>query len=143
MADAAYQLTRRQGRRAVLVKVTSVGVDYETGERTQNATPINVRRVVRQPINYSRLIKAQATQQDIGDTLFIFWSPDIPGFTRLEVEDYIIMDGVKFQVRGSALEGTAFVVFAKEISGEEAPQVFSQSVSQTMLSEDADPTVTP
>lgn len=143
MTDVAYQLTRRQGRRAVLVKVTSVDVDYETGERTQNATAINVRRVVRQPIEYSRLIRAQAVQQDIGDTAFIFYSPDVPGFTRLETEDYIVMDGTKFQVRVTSLEGTSLVVLAKEIPGEEAPQVFDQSVSQSMLNETADPEVTP
>lgn len=143
MPDAAYALTRREGRTATIVQVPSVAADPETGAREQVSVVTNVRNVVKEPTAYSRILRAQATQQDVGTTTFIFWTRDIPAITRLEVEDYIIMGGVKHMVVTSAIERTSLVVTAKEIVGDEPTQEISLDLSQSMLSENATPTVTP
>jgi hypothetical protein len=67
------------------------------------------------PIQYSRLFRAQATQQRVGDTEFIIWFPDIEAvFTELQAEDQIVHGGRTYEVVSSAVEDTALVVMARE-----------------------------
>lgn len=136
MPDPVYLQTRRLGIRATVVQVTSVSANPETGVRTQTDTLTNVRNVVKEPTAYSRLIRSQATQQDIGSTTFIFWTRDIPSITRLEVEDYIVCGGVKYQVVTSSLEYNSLVITAKEIVGEVPIQEVKLDVNQSMLSDE-------
>ena len=143
MADAAYKLTRRKGRRATVVRVSSRTVDHLTGAKSDNTEVINVRLVVKEQTAYSRVIRAQATQETVGSTTFIFWTRDVP-FTRLNVEDYIIMDGIKHQVVTSVVEDTSLVVTAKEIVGVVPKQEMTLSLSNSLGVDQANtPDVTP
>lgn len=117
MADIAYFETRRKGRRTTIVQVGEVTANPETGERVGATTVTNVRLGLKEQTQYSRIIKAQACQQNVGMTTFIFWTRDIPSITRLDVEDYIIRDGVKYNVVSSVVEDTALVVTATEQQG--------------------------
>jgi hypothetical protein len=117
MADIAYFETRRKGRRTTIVQVGTVTANPETGERVGGTTVTNVRLGLKEQTAYKRIIKAQACQQDVGMTTFIFWTRDIPAITKLTVEDYIIRDGVKYNVVNSVVEDTALVVTAEEQGG--------------------------
>jgi hypothetical protein len=112
--DAAYALTRRRGLPAVVSRVTNSTANAETGAITDTVTSTTVRRVVKEPTRYGRLYRANATQQDIGETTFIFWLEDI-SFTKLDQEDYITQDGIRYDVVTSAVEETALVVTAREM----------------------------
>ena len=144
MSDIAYYETRRQGIRATIVRVPSATANPETGERVGSTQPINVRLVVKEQTSYQRLIKAQAAQQDIGSTTFIFWTRDIPGITRLDVEDYIIANGVKHQVVTSVVEGTSFVVTTNEHRGAVGKQQLSLDATNSLsVDQTNNPVVTP
>lgn len=132
MPDMAYFETRRKGRRATIVQVGDVTANAETGARVGATTVTNVRLVVKEQTQYSRIIKAQACQQNVGMTTFIFWTRDIPTIVRLDVEDYIIMGGVKHNVVSSVVEENAFVVTATEHQGAVGKQQITLGVSNSL-----------
>lgn len=140
MSDAAYKATRRKGKRATVVRVSSRTVDPLTGVKDDITTVTNIRLVVKEQTSYGRVIKARAAQQDVGSTTFIFWTRDVP-FTRLKVEDYIIMDGVKHQVVSSVVEDTSLVITANEIVGVVPKQEMTLSVSNSLSVDQTVPTV--
>lgn len=113
--DGGYALTRRRGRPGVVSRVTATVADPETGEKTETVVSATYRWVVKQPTQYHRLIRAEAVQQRIGDTTFIFWIKDVEAdFTTIRQEDWITFDGRRYEVVSSVIEDTAFVVTAKE-----------------------------
>lgn len=115
LTDGAYALTRRRGTTATVTRLGTSTANPETGVITDTVTTNTFRRVVKQPTQYHRIYRAQAAQQDIGETSFIFWLPDIAAyFTRLRQEDYITMGGVRYNVVTSVVEETALFVTARE-----------------------------
>jgi len=118
MPDAAYSLTRRKGIPVTIVDIHGVTADPKLGTRVEDKTPTVIRLVVKEPTSYARLIRAQAAQQDIGETTFIFWIGDISSIPRLTTEDYLIADNAKFQVVSTSVEDTSYIVTAKEVVGE-------------------------
>lgn len=131
MPDAAYAATRRKGKRATVVRLLSTVADPETGARDMQTELYNIRLVVKEQTSYGRVIKAKAVQQDVGFTTFIFWTRDVT-FIRLDVEDYIIMDGLKHQVVNSVVEDTSLVVTANEIVGAVPKQVLEALAAQSL-----------
>lgn len=112
--DAAYALTRRRGRTAEVHRVTDSTSDPETGDVTDTVDVTTVRWVAKEPTRYGRLYRANATQQDVGETTFIFWLEDI-SFTKLDQEDWIIQDDIRYDVVTSTVEETALVITAREM----------------------------
>lgn len=113
--DGAYALTRRHGTTATVTRLATSTANPETGENTDTVTNNTFRRVVKQPTQYHRIYRAQATQQDVGETTFIFWLKDVQSyFTRLRQEDYITFGGKRYNVVTSVVEETALVVTARE-----------------------------
>lgn len=140
MSDSIYNITRRLGRTATLVRVLGVTTEAETGERVQSSQTLNIRNVVKTPTQYTRLFSAKACAQDIGLTTFLFWTRDLPAAAlKLVAEDYIIMDGIKYQVVTSVVEATGLNVTANEVVGAAAVQVVSVDASNSMgLADDAE-----
>lgn len=144
MADVAYFETRRKGRRTTIVQVGSVTANPETGARVGATTVTNVRLGLKEQTAYHRIVKAQACQQDVGMTTFIFWTRDVPAITKLTVEDYIIRDGVKYNVVSSVIEDTALVVMATEQAGAIGKQEMQLAADNSLsLDQTNDPVVTP
>lgn len=113
--DGAYALTRRRGRLATVTRLTMNRAVPETGVRSDITEETIVRWAVKQPTAYHRLFRAEATQQRVGDTTFIFWLPDVQAsFTKLRQEDYITQDGVRYNVVSSTIEDNAFLVMVSE-----------------------------
>lgn len=113
--DGAYALTRRRGKTATVTRLTGHTADPETGAKTATETTTTVRWMFKQPTQYTRLYRAEATQTRIGDTTFIMWFQDVKNdFTKLEQEDYITYDGDRYEVVSSEVEDNAFVVTARK-----------------------------
>lgn len=132
MADMAYFETRRKGQRTSIVQVGTVTANPETGARVGGTTVTNVRLAVKEQTQYSRIIRAQACQQDVGMTTFIFWTRDVPLITKLTVEDYIIRDGVKYNIVSSVVEDTSLVITATEQAGAVGKQEINLGVSNSL-----------
>lgn len=114
--DAAYALTRRKGKPGVITQVLDSSANPETGQQIDTVKETSVRWMVKEPTSYTRIFRAQATQQDVGNTTFIMWSNDVPDITRLKQEAYIVFDdGIRYEVISSVIEETSFVVTANEI----------------------------
>ena len=115
--DAAYAITRRRGITATITRLTGHTADPETGDKTPTTVTTTVRWMFKQPTQYSRLFRAEATQQRVGDTTFVMWLPDVEtAFTSLRQEDYITYESKRYEVISSAIEDTAFVVTAREFA---------------------------
>lgn len=111
--DGAYALTRRRGKQATVTRLKLNRAVPETGVRHDLEEETVVRWVAKQPTNYTRLFRAEATQQRVGETMFIFWLPDVErSFTKLRQEDFITYDGARYNVVSSTIEDTAFLVTA-------------------------------
>jgi hypothetical protein len=112
-ADAAYSLTRRKGSPGTIVRVTGTTANPETGDKTESKEEVTVRWMVVEPVQYSRLIRAQAVQQDIGETQITIWTKDVC-FSSVSQEDYIVHDCKRFEIVSYVIEGTSFVIFVRE-----------------------------
>lgn len=114
--DAAYHLTRTKGKAGTVTQLTGDGTfNPETFATVPAETVHTVRWLYKEPTSYSRLIRANATKQRIGQTTFIMWAKDV-SFTRLDPDDFITQDGIDYQVRTSVIESeTSFVVTADEV----------------------------
>lgn len=114
--DPIYALTRRKGQTATVTRQTGNSFDATTGENTLTTSVTTCRWVAKEPTQYSRLVRATATQQRIGETTFIFWMRDIQNeFTELDPEDYITYDNVRYDVVSSERFETGLVVTATEL----------------------------
>ena len=116
--DAAYAQTRRRGKKGTITQVVSTSANPQTGQQTEQVKNTVVRWMVKDPTSYSRLYRAEATQQDVGDTTFTMWTGDeaVKDLTRLEQEDYITWaDGRRYEVVSTVIEDTSLVVTAKEM----------------------------
>ena len=114
--DTAYALTRRRGKLGTVNRLTGESANNpETGQVVHVVTQTQVRWMVKEPTRYSRLVRATATKQDIGQTTFIMWTEDLD-FTKLDPDDFITFAGLDYQVRTAAIEDdTSFVVTADEV----------------------------
>lgn len=140
MTETAYRATRRKGVKVTVVAHVTTSVNGTTGQRTSQTTVHNVRQVVVEPTTYSRTVKAQAAQQNIGPTTFIFWTRDIP-FRSLTQESYCAYDGKKFQVVSSTLEEDGLIITAKETVGDPPNPVVTINVSNSLgMSDSVDAT---
>lgn len=113
MTDPVYSLTRRRGSTAIVLVVTGVATNPETGAKTPTKTDYTVRWAVMGPTQFSRLIRAQASQQEIGTTTFTMYSKDL-SFSSLDQEAYITFGGRRYEVVSSELVDTAFIVTVRE-----------------------------
>lgn len=111
--DAAYALTRRRGKPGVITQVLDSSSNPETGLQTDTVKETSVRWMVKEPTSYTRIYRAQATQQDIGDTTFIIWVRDVP-MRKLRQEDFITFEDTRFEIVSSVVEETSFVITARE-----------------------------
>jgi len=118
-ADAAYALTRREGKLATVTVSVDAGYtfDPETGVETGGETTHSIRWVVKEPTQYKRIIAANAAESNIGDTTFVMWQGDTKNkFTRLDGEDFITFEGERYDVVSYRLEDkTSVVVTAKQV----------------------------
>ena len=113
--DAIYARTRR-GDRATVVRQRGNRYNKSTGKNTPKTQTVKVRWVAKDPTAYSRLLRATATQQRIGETTFVFWMNDIKkDFTELDAEDCITFDGIQYDVVTSEKFDTGLVVTATEL----------------------------
>lgn len=129
--ETAYRLTRRKGRRVTVCEVTGSTVDPTTGRRSVAMNTHNVAKVVVEPTAYSRIVRAQAAQQDWGPTTFIFWTRDIT-FRRLTVDSYFAVDGAKYQVVASSVEDDGLIVMTKELVGDVPQPVVTANVTNSL-----------
>ena len=116
-ADPAYSVTRAKGRRGSITRQTGEGTfDPLTGDITNAETTVNVRWMVKEPTQYSRWYRANATQTDIGDVTFIVWLPDID-FDYIDQEAHIDYQNRRYEIVTSGVEfDTAFVMTAREMN---------------------------
>ena len=115
--DAAYAKTRRRGTTGTVTRVTGITTNADSGARVPTTVETTVRWMVKEPTQYSRLLRAEAVQQRIGLTSFTMWFPDVSAaFTELSTEDWITFGGKKYEVMTSTLEDTSFIVTANEIA---------------------------
>ena len=113
--DPIYARTRR-GRSAVVTRQIGNTYNRTSGENLPITVDTTVRWVSKEPVKYSRLLRATATQQRIGDTTFVFWLRDIQtDFTELDTEDFITYENVRFDVVTSEQFDTGLVVTATEL----------------------------
>jgi len=115
-ADVAYAVTRRRGEAGSITRRTGeASVDPETGDVAGVTSTTTVRWLVKEPTKYSRIVRAQAAQQDIGQTTFILWSKDVT-FAKVDNEDFVTFGGINYHVKSSTIEnGTAFIITADEV----------------------------
>lgn len=112
--DAAYALTRRRGAPAFVIRLLGTSSNPETGERWDSTQSTRYRWVAQEPTRYHRLYRANATQQDIGETTFIFWAKDV-NFSTLCQEDRIEQNNKRYEVVTCVQEETAIVVTCREM----------------------------
>ncbi len=114
-ADAAYALTRREGSPGTVTRKTGeTSKDPETGDVVEVTTVTSLQWVVKEPTSYVRIVRSQATKQDVGGTTFTLWADDV-SFVKVDPDDYLTFGGVDYQVRSSSIERKAFVITADEV----------------------------
>lgn len=117
--DAAYALTRREGTPGTVSVFSDAGYDFDeaTGEETGGETIHAVRFMVKDPTKYSRIIRANAVEGNIGETTFVMWLNDVKAkFTRLDGEDFIMFNDERYDVVTFTLEDrTSVVVTANQV----------------------------
>lgn len=115
--DAVYARTRR-GQTATVTQQTGNTYNRTTGENTPTTVVTVVRWVGKEPTKYSRLIRATASEQRIGETTFVFWLRDIQAvFTELDTEDFITYAGKRYDVVSSEEFETGLVITATLLRG--------------------------
>jgi len=118
--DAAYARTRRDGKKGTVTISSDAGYvfDEKTGLETGGETTHNVRFIAKDPTQYSRIIRANAVEGNIGQTTFVMWLPDIKSkFTRLDGEDFITFGGERYDVVSFSIEDkTAVIVTANQVT---------------------------
>jgi hypothetical protein len=113
-----YELTRRRGESGTITRVTDSDVpDRTTGEIVDTTEVISIRRMVRETTRFSRIIRSQAVQTDIGQTSFICWIKDFSNNTapNLDSEDTVTYDSNVYKVVSTFIEDNAFVITADRV----------------------------
>ena len=136
MPDTAYAITRRDGQRVTVSLQGTTTANPETLERTEARVVSNIRFVKVEPTKYTRIVRAKAVTQDVGETTLIFWRKDI-AFDRVTPEDYAIVDGKRYNFVESTIEGTGLVATANEVTGQIADQTITVSASDTLGASDS------
>lgn len=131
MADTAYAVTRRKGRRVTVSLQGTSTADPETLERSEARVVFNIRRVHVEPTKHARIVRAKAVSQDVGETTLIFWRKDIT-FDRVTSEDYAIIDGKRYNFIESTIEDTGLIATAREVTGQIADQTITVTASDTL-----------
>lgn len=114
MSDAAYELTRRKGQRATVVRLLSSSANEETGERDPIFETRNYRWVVAEPAPVRRVSSPNRAAMDVWESTFLFYARDV-NFVELNAEDYVEFGGRKFQVVTSAVEDSTIVVRTRSV----------------------------
>jgi len=117
--DAAYALTRREGTQGTVTVFSDAGYNFdeETGGETGGEVIHTVRFMVKDPTKYSRIIRANAVEGNIGETTFVMWLNDVKAkFTRLDGEDFITFEDERYDVVSFTIENkTSVVVTADQV----------------------------
>lgn len=117
--DAAYALTRREGKQGTVTKFSDAGYSFDpkTGDETGGETVHTIRFIAKEPTKYSRIIRANAAEGNIGQTTFVMWRNDTKSkFSRLDGEDFITFEGERYDVVTFAIEAnTAVIVTANQV----------------------------
>jgi len=117
--DVAYALTRRDGEPGTVTTFSdaSYNFDEETGEETGGEIVHTIRFMVKEPTKYSRILRANAVEGNIGQTTFVMWEKDTKSkFTRLDGEDFITFGDERYDVVSFSIEDkTAVVVTANQV----------------------------
>ena len=117
-ASEAYALTRAKGSTGTVTRLTGNTFNSTTGTHTDTEVTTTVRWLVKEHTRYSRLLRASATQQKIGETTFLIYLPDVDSvFTELDAEDYITQGGKRYEVVSSETFPDSIVVTATEVRG--------------------------
>ena len=117
--DGAYALTRRRGKSGTVSRLTNSSANPKTGLKSDTVVATTVRWLFKQQTQFSRLYRASMTQQNVGDTTFVMWLPDVESvfstlFTELRPEDTITYEGSTYSVVSSSIEDNALIVTARE-----------------------------
>ena len=112
--DAAYARTRREGSTGTITRVTDTTVDAKTGDQSDTEVVTTVRWLVKEPTQYFRYMRAEAVGEDIGDTTFVAYLPDL-NFTEIDQEAFITFGGLRYEVVTNKTEDNALVITAKRV----------------------------
>lgn len=135
MPDATYSITRKKGRPGVVSVFVSQTANPETLKTEEVRQTVNVRWVVKEPTKYSRLVRAKAAQEDVGDTTFLFWLRDLPADLRSHVfgaNDYVIYQDRRYDFVQSAIEENGLIATARAVVGQPGSQAVTVSASNSI-----------
>jgi hypothetical protein len=114
----AYAITRRRGKSGTIRRLTGGTVDDDNLTRSDVFTDTVVRYLYKGDTRYSRLVRAEAAQQRVGDVTFIICLKDVEAvFTSLQTEDRIVFQGQTFEVVSSGIQDDGLVVTARVFDG--------------------------
>lgn len=112
----AYAITRKRGKPGTIRRLTGTTTDDDNLTRSDVTTDTSVRFMFKTNTQYSRLFRATATQQRVGDVTFIVCLKDIT-FDSVQAEDKIIYGGQTFEVVSSDLQDDGLIVTARVYDG--------------------------
>ena len=117
--DAAYALVIREGKQGTVTVFSDAGYafDEETGAETGGETVHTIRFIAKEPTKYSRILRSNVVEGNIGQTTFVMWVNHTKDkFTRLDGEDFITFEGERYDVVSFTVEDkTAVVVTANQV----------------------------
>lgn len=136
-----YTLKRGYGFPVTFYKVTDETLDLETGERTPTIEYQEVKKTIILPSDLQRRFETDAVSKDFSygayyDTALrklIVDPRDLDDF-NIEVDDYFIIDGDRFQV-GRVFDiqkGTAILVIGRHTEGSKRYAITDVTIESTM-----------
>jgi len=126
----AYAITRRRGKLGTVKRLTGTTTDDDNLTRADVTTDTIVRFMYKSNTQYSRLLRATAAQQRVGDVSFIICLKDVT-FTALQSEDKIEYQGQTFQVITSDILDDGLVITARLYGWSEPVSVSVLSLAYT------------
>ncbi len=112
----AYAITRRRGKTGTIKRLTGTTADDNNLTRSDTFTDTVVRYMFKSHTQYSRLLRASAAQQRVGDVTFIVCLVDV-SFTSVQAEDRIEYQGQTFEVISSEVVDDGIVITARVFDG--------------------------
>lgn len=144
-----YQLKHEYGRDVQVYKLTSASTDRRTGVKTQDEALFQVRKCVVMPTNAMRKIfqsisyisasKPFVSQGGQGwdgeQTSFIFEGRDLPADHRWEVEDWIVHNGIRYDVSNieHLADNAGWMIQAKAVLGAECEQCIVLNIMDDLI----------
>lgn len=118
-ADPTYATVLRRGKPGVIKRISTSVADPKTGIRTDTSAPdIKVRRMYKEPTSNTRLYRANAADQDIGETTFIMMVREVKRQLpelRLTQEAFIEWQGSRYEVVSDVVEDEAAYIVTANI----------------------------